>query len=225
MSRALLLDFDGVVLRKHHAHDVVSMRCRKYVQKFVPIRNPVKANELNRHLYRTHGHTVLGLRKIGYDVEVNEFNNQVYSSIPYTQLFNKIQSTHVEDIKSVLKVLNYCKSNDIDVHLFSNAPDVWCLQILHAMGIDVEAYFEGSLSVITGTYLKPEKECYDAVKVILNKYDQICFVDDTLVNFQHVYHDQKWTNLLMSHDVQVEPIPITEKMAMIYNHGDISKFI
>lgn len=210
MKRALLLDFDGVVLRKHQAHNLVGLRCQNFVQRQLKLKNPLKAREMNVNLYRTYGHTLMGLRKLGYDIDLEEFNQFVYTCLPYHTLFKDVCETNRLDIRNVERINEFCLENDIDVYLFSNAPDVWCHTILDYMRVPL-------MRTLKHEALKPDRMCFQEIHPTLQRYDQLVFVDDSFINFHHVLHSQRWLKILASTEMQDKPLQITESVFMVYD--------
>lgn len=226
MIKTLALDFDGVIFKNHRANTLVATKCQNYLAHNLGknVRNPIKIREINQHLYKSHGHTVLGMHKIGIPVDLTEFNRYVYDSIPYTTLFRDLQDTHVNDISSFKSLLQYCKSNGIQVLIFSNAPDTWCFNIMHYMGINIDMLIDGSLGNITSKYLKPTFQCFDLVtKYIGHTNNEVTFVDDTFMNFKHTLDLDNWHNVLVSPDIQIEHLNITPKLTMISDMHQIYK--
>lgn len=220
-QKALLLDFDGVILRKHPAHNAIALRCQKYANKHLKFRNPIKLREINASLYKTYGHTVLGLRALGYDVCIREFNDQVYQSFPYDYAFRDLQETNHHEIKAVKDILNQAKKRGIKTYLFSNAPDIWCFSILNYMGLNIDRWFDGSLSSITEKHLKPETECFTLARSKLSSVEQFIFIDDSFINFKNVLEDPQWKLLLLSPEIQIDPIMVTPSLCISNELSDI----
>lgn len=203
MRTAHLFDFDGVLLRKHKAHNVIGNQCSRFVGKVLNIRDPVQATEVNKHLYTTYGHSYLGLRGLGYDVDLDEFNAYVYGRFDYYSHFKEVRHTHKEDVDEFLKIY---QNELVQPHacLFSNAPDKWCYTIMEMMGLPVEIK---SMSDVTMNTLKPMEACYQSVETYLNQrgYDHFVFYDDTMVNLKKVAHKPYWTKVLISQNVSENP--------------------
>jgi FMN phosphatase YigB (HAD superfamily) len=160
MRAALFLDFDGVILRNHPAHKSIANTCTSYVKKYVPFYNPLKAQELNRNLYTSYGHTLTGLKALKTSANIKEFNTLVYDTFPYTSFFNDIKHTHSKDIASVQKVLTFCDKHNIPVNIFSNSPDIWCYTILQLMGLPQLK----TTSTICEDLLKPDVACFKNIE-------------------------------------------------------------
>jgi FMN phosphatase YigB (HAD superfamily) len=221
MKQALLLDFDGVVLRNHSAHRLVGTRCQTFVQRQLNIKCPRKAHEMNINLYKAHGHSLIGLQKMGHtDLTVHEFNQHVYSNIPYRSLFGDLKETHKQDIAHIRNLLKFCWDQDIDVFFFSNAPGEWCFNIIELMGLK-----NAGISQVEHSVLKPESTAFHEVQDAMREYDKLVYVDDSFINFQHIHTSTLWSNVLMSNEVQDNPILIHRNMVMIYNLQTIQSIL
>lgn len=192
MARVCLLDFDGVILRKHPVHTLVQKRCEAYVGKKLKL-GPKQAALVNKQLYEAHGHTVLGLRSLGCASDMLEFNKAVYQSIDYRANFDGCFSPDDPQVLDVVSMLESCAANEVTPFVFSNAPDFYCSEILHYMGItssrarsQVSRLHVLPVCTSDGTpLLKPCADTYDSVNEILGVrpgHDTVCFVDDKLVN-------------------------------------------
>lgn len=211
MHAALFLDFDGVILRNHPAHKNIANNCINYVNRYVPFYNPLKAQELNKYLYTTYGHTLIGLQAINTPASVREFNTLVYDSFPYTKYFKDIKQTHAKDIHTIQKLLAECESNHIPVHVFSNSPDEWCHTIMHMMGLPLLQ----STSTICGERLKPDLLCYGNIEKAYPGYNKYIFVDDTFINFKNIMDNPKWVKVCMTNEYQTNTISLREDFFMI----------
>ena len=189
----LLLDFDGVLLRNHPIYHTVSARCQSFAQRYVPVRNPIKTAQINKEMYECYGHTVLGLRAIGYKVSVNEFNHHVYNNIDFKSL-GTVRETHKKDIRQVKEMLQRVKNDgdNVMIRLMSNAPDNWCETVLDMMGLDqIE-------KVQTPCYLKPEQSCYEYVERQYPDERSFILVDDKMINFKGVMQRPTWNKVLFT---------------------------
>lgn len=203
MKKVLLLDFDGVVLKNKLADAAVAKRAGVYTWKActkIP-RSPNEigikhANELCYGVYKGYGHTVTGLKAVGIDCNLAEYNHLVYSTIDYAKL--RQVNNNLDDLRSLLK---YCKDEHILTYIFSNAPEQWIQGMLKNDADLLEALNDvrGVIGVNKNdeTFLKPKKEVYDAIDARLNG-DKIYFVDDNMVNFTHSLKRPNWINIYCS---------------------------
>lgn len=218
---AVLIDFDGVILRNHAAHASVVGRCNQFVKRYVSIRNPVKVSEINAALYRTFGHTAVGLRKVGFDVDINEFNSAVYDTFDYSNHFKDLTKTHARDINNFNEFIEDCYDNNLTPYIFSNAPDVWCKTILGYM--DKNLCNLPTLSDITQVYLKPTKSCYDEVEKKLHQYEKLIFLDDSFANFKVISKNEKWIKIMISQTEQDAVLKITEDLFLTSKFPKLNK--
>lgn len=185
----LLLDFDGVILRNHSIHGHVSSRCNSFTQRYIPIRNPIKMRQINNEMYESYGHTVIGLRALGFDADINEFNHYVYDRIDMGSL-RDVKTTHKRDIQQTKEMLAHVKHKEIEVRLLTNAPDVWCQTILSMMGVDpIE-------KISTLGMLKPENSCFNHVEQLFPMDQKFIFVDDKIINLRGVMTRPHWQRVL-----------------------------
>jgi FMN phosphatase YigB (HAD superfamily) len=210
LKQAVLLDFDGVVLRRHPAHDVVALRCQQFAQRHLRIKNPIKAREVNTCLYKTYGHSLLGLQKLGHSVTADEFNHFVYDMLPYEVMFKDVRETNKKDVSDLKDLAAFCDASDVDMFIFSNAPTVWCETILFHMGV-------APIPMLTHSHLKPLQACFKEVKWALPEYSRLVFVDDSFINFKHVLEDEHWISVLFSNEVQECSVRIAHNAHMIHD--------
>ena len=175
---ALLLDLDGVVFKNHRAHDYVAHRCNKFVSHVTRIKNKEQARFINKSLYEKTGHTVLGLQAMGYNISVKEFNDYVYNKkLDLGEICNK----------ELVGLEKRCRAMNLDVYIYSNAPDSWVENVLTAMNTKIP-----TLGNITSEHIKPNIESYNMVEAIF-KNKPIMFVDDKMINIEPVLNRNNWT--------------------------------
>lgn len=190
MQKVLLLDFDGVICKHPKSAAEISRRASQYVKKIVNIKNDKDAATLNKHLYKTFGHTVLGLQKLGYNIKPSDFDKYVYSDLDYDNLFNDFKSSNKDDIEAIRKLNIYTKKMDIPLYIFSNAPQVWCNHIMDQM-IDDQLFFN---YVENMNDLKPSYVLYENISYSFRGLD-IVFVDDQFINFSWTLNNKQWKNI------------------------------
>lgn len=188
---SLLLDFDGVILRNHPIGNIVVKRCQSMVHKSMKHVDFESCKKVNKQLYESTGHTVLGLQRLGYkDISIPEFDQLVYEKIDYKMELAEIHKTHHQDIQSINNIYKWCEASGVDMWIFSNAPDSWCYSISHMMDIPV---LPSTRSLVSS--LKPNPECYLDVRKKV-KSDKYVFVDDKMINL--VNAPQDWTCVWMN---------------------------
>ena len=188
---SLLLDFDGVVLRNHPIGNIIVKRCQALVHKSIKHVDVESCKKINKQLYESTGHTVLGLQRLGFmDLSISEFDKLVYEKIDYKVELATIADTHKKDIQGIRNIYKYCEEAGIDTWIFSNAPDSWCYSISHMMDIPI---LPSTRSLVTT--LKPNPQCYAEVEKKV-KSDKYIFVDDKMMNL--VNAPEGWTCVWMS---------------------------
>lgn len=202
---ALLLDFDGVIVKKNPLFPVVSQRCKRYIQRYIPIKNHEKVGDLNAQLYDTCGHTVIGLQKLGYNATIKEFNNYIYEFLDYEKLKCMSGHEYSEEANQFLNLFTFCSQNKIDPYIFSNAPPLWVHHTMYYLAPSLK----DQVKIINDTcqYLKPDPLIYEKLeKTALKDYDNIVFVDDKIINILPVVDRSRWMSLLMTKSKQYNPM-------------------
>jgi FMN phosphatase YigB (HAD superfamily) len=184
---ALLLDMDGVILRNNTAHKHIAFRCQQYVRKITGIKNPIKVSILNKQLYESTGHTFLGLKNLGYPINLDEFNEYVYDDMSIIKNINAKETNQLTLLKKK------CEDKNIKIYIFSNAPIIWSHTILSHMNCDIP--------ILSSEYLKPQIEYYNIVESIIS--EKILFVDDKLMNIMPVINRKRWTTYLFNEDINI----------------------
>lgn len=188
MKKAVFFDFDGVIVKNTLCTKIVGNRANSFVKRTMNLSNK-SASIMNKHLYTTYGHTVSGLREIGFNVSMTDFNNYVYN-INYYDIFKNIDLKN--DIQDINKIIILAKERNITLFMNSNCPDIWLYGILNQMKVDVNNFkiIDNSMN------LKPSFQNYLEVNKFAQNFDKVYFVDDSFVNFKFTIHDPKWFNIL-----------------------------
>jgi FMN phosphatase YigB (HAD superfamily) len=210
-SKVVLLDVDGVILRQPRVLSHVSRKIVRYVKDFTPqkMHTLMDAAEINETLYKTYGHTYLGLRAL-YGKEIpslHHFHTHVYD-IHMVQEIMALQKDpwFVRSKEELMRLMDLCTKHNIPMYLFSNSPSMWCEAILLTMGIFEALPSEHVLSSThpifqDGQLLKPMPKLYTNVATFLqqtmrDKDVQLIMVDDSLINLQPITHDPNWVPFL-----------------------------
>ena len=211
-KKVVLIDFDGVILRNCSAYNVVVHRCEQYVNRHISIRNPVKIKEINNQLYETYGHTAIGLRKMGFDVTVEEFNRFVYGYIDKSY-FRDVRAENNAHIKDFANLRQHYIDQGVQMFVFSNAPDVWCKTAL----VEMDPQFSDieTLSSVMTSNLKPEEECYNVIEKAFSSDHDLWFIDDKLQNMVPVMNRPRWKKLLLTNATMDDPVKIKEDLYTI----------
>ena len=195
----VLVDFDGVVLKNARAGQYVKNRIGSYIERHTGIRDRRLIDSLNKELYTSHGHTLTGLRKHGFQVTLKDFNKYLYGDRKaYEDL--ELLPDEVRDWKHFLREM---QENDMNVKLFSNSGIEW---MTHFIGynsdlLEFHEWVDSNLKheQAYNQILKPERNIYDLVKY---KYPKSLyyFIDDKVSNFTYVHNDNRWMKLWMNND-------------------------
>jgi hypothetical protein len=196
----VLVDFDGVILKNQAAALHIANKAHAYVAKtcrLLPDRKGVE--KLNKELYTSSGHTVIGLNKHGIKSSLKDFNRFVYDDV---WKYKSLQLT--EDEKNAwLLFVQEMKKLQVDIRFFSNASYKW---IKHFMTDDLASQDMYELQYHIDSYahephydtlLKPERHIYENV---MYRYPRRMYyvLDDKIHNFQAISHDPRWIKVWMS---------------------------
>ena len=192
MSKTLLLDFDGVILRNKIIERKISKSIDKYCGDILKIKNKKLSKKVNKELYSSSGHSLLGLRKMGVPKDLKEFNEKIYN-IDYKELFCEITDNNIKDIQKIIELKIFCQFYNISLKIWSNSPLIWCKNFINYMTSDLEG-----IEIINNHnckyLLKPEKDSYEYIEN-RERSNVIFFVDDKLSNFLNVLNNQKWVSI------------------------------
>jgi FMN phosphatase YigB (HAD superfamily) len=188
MNQAILLDMDGVILNNKQIHKHIAYRCNKFVSNVTNIHNPIKVQALNKHLYESCGHTVIGLNKLGYNIRTKDFNEYIYQD---THIIDNIDK---KDIRQISNFKEKCDDKNIELYIFSNASNEWCQNILDKMNVDIP--------IFNNNYLKPNIRTYINIQNFFED-KQILFVDDKMINLLPVMNNKKWKTYLYCHEIYI----------------------
>jgi hypothetical protein len=210
MKQMLFLDFDGVILRSNVANKKIANRASLYTWKqlmkhpnqgaygsytkdhFCSIKD---AENVCANLYKSYGHTLLGLKAIGCEsATLTEYNSYIYDDIDYTEL-----TKHNNDMDVLYKVIDYCHAKNITPYIFTNSPKQWVASMLreHSNIIDDLPDVRNILKIddTDDAFLKPGNRIYDSIE---NGFTDghLFFVDDNACNFKVTLDRGRWTNML-----------------------------
>lgn len=212
--KVLLLDMDGVVLHQPNMHRFVAMRVGAFVRRkldpIIPNITYDKAESINRSLYTTYGHTLIGLNSVfKTNTSIAEFNSVVYDSITMDYIPNfQDDGMMRKNANEVLQVLEECHMRNIPVYIFSNAPIRWNRAVLDMMGLPVRTdHILGSDHAVFDRkgLLKPQIGLYHEVANLMsyrhNGNHELVFVDDSLMNLRPCMGNGTWRPVLFNHNM------------------------
>jgi FMN phosphatase YigB (HAD superfamily) len=222
MKRAVLLDVDGVILRSPRPLARVANNCSKYVAQKLGVTAP-NAERVNKVLYKSFGHTLLGLRQMyGIRATTLDFANEVYDAETMAELKLAVRSDpDFECHAAAARALFIrCQNADVPVYLFSNAPSLWCATVAHMKDLDIFGFREENI-IGCGMALKPEHEAYARAEKIVGDADEIIFVDDSLSNITPVLGRKRWKPVHFAPDLKKHPDLESPKISTLRNLGDL----
>jgi FMN phosphatase YigB (HAD superfamily) len=176
---AIMVDYDGVVLRSAEASKFVSDRCIAFAASKTGTRGRKNAIALNRVAYSRYGHTARGLMAMGYPVTLEEFNNYVYGGdVDYQSLLQpSIHDTF--DGKGLSVLTQTCRTLRSDLYIWSNAPEDWVKRTSSVFGFDCEQH---GIKVLTTACLKPDILAYRDAERKVQAPGTMILIDDQLHN-------------------------------------------
>jgi FMN phosphatase YigB (HAD superfamily) len=209
MSRAVLLDVDGVIFNDRILMKEVKHNIAKFVQSRVEPRNKRlvsydEAQVITANMYKNYGHTLVGMWKVyGYseDLSIDRFNDQVYPKETLNNLHSFLRHSRCPN-RSILSYFStQCMESLIPLGIFSNAPNEWCEPIYTWCNLDVasDLTFTSSHRLFTDKQqLKPVEGLYDDIyKSVAEYYDvsRITFIDDSPLNLSSLWEKPEWAPL------------------------------
>lgn len=184
MSKCLLLDFDGVMLKNKGLSTYQQRRSAKFVQKHTYM-NLSTCEELNRLYYPTYGHTVTMLNKLfNSNTTLEEYNEFVFDRKQLKRLNNLLDKETINHMISFEKFIDKSNTNqDVSWSIFTNAHINWILHFCERIGL--QGFAEDKVIwPVELTYLKPNEDAYISVEKQFDSTDTFIFIDDSLVNIQ-----------------------------------------
>jgi hypothetical protein len=173
MTRTILLDIDGVIVRdplllEHVRNNVVS-----YVKTKLPgCNNPHRVNNI---LYKMYGHSGLGLSK-AFQIDTRDFNKSVYTPKLIDHLLDSFKSSEFIEDSHILREM--AEKNKIV--FFSNAPLEWSIPVRESISHKISISYDG--------YMKPDLNAY----VNFNHKNKYVFVDDKIDNLRPIQTFPHW---------------------------------
>jgi hypothetical protein len=183
MKKTVLLDIDGVLIRDNILLNHVNNSVVSYVKTKIPKMH--NSSKVNSFLYKTYGHTAIGLEK-EYGVDTKDFNEKVYNIYVMDHLYNYLDTS--KKFKTDATTIRHILDIGYNVELFSNSPLEWS----NAVRIFIDPRLK------TGVYEKPKIETYLKFD---SKRDYI-FVDDKLDNLRPVLFFDNWIPIHFSENVE-----------------------
>jgi FMN phosphatase YigB (HAD superfamily) len=203
MTRAILFDLDGVLLRNRAVARLTEEQVTRFVQRRLRTPTLLEAQNINRVMYTGFGHTLIGLQKVyGVRDSVQEFNHAIYTP----EFFQAVSGALVRDaetracIRDARAALRHCRDRGVEPFVFTNAPSIWANHALRVLGacnlVNENNQFTSDHMVSTeGQLLKPDPRLYERVRAVLCERGfgaRTAFVDDSLTNLKPLIGDRSW---------------------------------
>jgi len=195
--KALMLDFDGVLLRNRRVQKWIGHKCTEYLAKKTG-RSFVDAKRINESRYPVHGHTAFVLeRDFGMPTRPKEFNADVYGDIDYDRVRAMLTERDIAYAKDFLERWNVDRSSSF---VFTNAPRRWVLELREALEMPFEDYRILGSDVLG--HFKPDPRAYAEaeffVRLDMPQVESFCLVDDSVENVKMAMVLPRWTGTYFS---------------------------
>jgi len=190
---AVLFDVDGVLLRSPAISKLVERRAAQFIQQRTKLPSSLAAAQVNRALYTTYGHTLIGARRVfRLDATVDEYNEYVYDNKFMEHCWHELATYRQTPAGAQARnVVQDLMQRSMPVYLFTNAPARWANLVVDALALDID----GRRCISSDVGVKPELETYAKVAKMVKKNDgarPILFVDDALKNLEPVLDAPNW---------------------------------
>lgn len=213
----IVLDYDGVIMRSNKASSIIANKCDAFVGHITRNKSVQHARSLNQSLFKTHGHTALGLRTLGYNVPIREFNKFVYGDLDYVALGLDESDFDLEGLAEI------SREHKGRVHIYSNAPDSWVT--------DTMSFTEAGKKLLDGVqilsmheydHMKPEPVAFEYAAKKLGT-ENVYFVDDMLLNIQIASMVGGWHGVW--YNPALVPFRISDDLVCIHNFKEMLYYI
>ncbi len=191
VSRMLLIDFDGVVLRNNRCVRYQCDQSAKFVQKVTGM--SLKASEaLNTQCYPRYGHTVTMLNKLFNSVTtLEEYNEFVFDSKKMSELLDGKFDLHTcQHFTSFDPLIDKCAKADISTAIFTNASLSW----VEYCTMKVSPQLLKRVKVVYPRHtkeMKPNRRAYDNIELLF-PVEEYWFVDDSKANLVEPSNRNNW---------------------------------
>jgi len=199
----VLVDFDGVVSNTTAANAYISNKIMNIMKDVTGMKDDENVRLLNSKLYERHGHTWLGLHRLGYDITLQAFNEYLYGNVAEYAGISMTQN----EMLAMCGFMMQSQAMGVDVMLYSNADTRWLKNFLHW---DPCLYAVQDFVMSKGLVLKPTSESYTKTQEFLTKhgYQNVYFIDDKLSNI--LASPTHWQGIWMTPNVPVGNVHMSE---------------
>jgi len=235
----LLFDVDGVIVRNKPLLQKVGKNCTQFIN--LVNRHKIYPRELekyNKKLYSEYGHTLKGwmednveyTKQIKKEYMIQLFNRYVYNDEILNDLETYIRSNEFKQIyEEINHAVSICKSNNIFIGLFSNAPETWCNIVANNINIPFENVYSSDHELLQQDMLyKPHIDAYMHVMQDIqnkdNKIQELIFIDDSLKNLTVIEQfPEKWNPIFFN--PEKKNLVNSSKIQVVDSISDINNMI
>lgn len=192
MSRVLLIDFDGVMLRNPKFSRYQTYHSACYVQRITGM-SMQACETLNKQCYPRFGHTVTMLNRLfNINTTLQDYNDYVFDKEKMCSLAKDVDVKTQSEFSSFLKLVKKCNDGNIDTAIFSNADARWIQHCVSMMKPDASTLMSNIITPSTINQLKPHKIAYDIVERRYPHHDEFWFIDDRKENLVEPSSRDNW---------------------------------
>ena len=134
----VILDFDGVICKNRKLYHEVNMKSVTFVSQKTQFSFD-EALHFNNKNYKKHGHTVNMLKNYGIQTSLKEYNEFVFDDTMWDKVSKSLTNRDILDILNIKAFNSIIEDKSI---LFSNAPSIWCCNIVNMCGFTMDELFD-----------------------------------------------------------------------------------
>ena len=204
MSRVLLIDFDGVILRNNRCMRYQCDQSAKFVQKVTGM--SLKASEaLNSQCYPRYGHTVTMLNKLFNNVTtLEEYNDFVFEPKKMSEVLDgSLDLQTRQHFTSFEPLIDKCDRADISTAIFTNASLSWVEYCAHKISPPLLKRTQVVYPRNTAE-MKPYRRAYDNIEMLFPDKEEYWFVDDSKANLVEPSRRDNWIPFYYTQDSKIQ---------------------
>lgn len=187
-EKALVLDLDAVIVPQC---PLIGDRICKFVADHLKVSLAAGTN-LNRIMYKTYGHSYIGLKKHCFIPQsFSEFNQLIYKDLDEFAGWLAKPDT-IAKAEDAGRAISDLKLRGFVPVVFTNAPSLWCDFVLESTGLSAKLPIR--LTCDDAALLKPLDAAYGRVERHLGSNVLYHFVDDSITNLAPVYQRDRWSS-------------------------------
>jgi hypothetical protein len=209
-NKALLLNFEGTILRDKQLLARINHHTIKYIQTKIPHKVSYhEACKLNNYINDNFTHPVHGLKAIFnpklINVSIYDYDEFVYTPLVISEIkeyTTSLTSTFKLDSYDIIKLKDMCDEWNVDIFIISNAPFNWCYPKKKGLKMNELTKYNvisNDMFDITKRSYLDYHQIYNYVELITRKDNPHCIVVDTSFNnLKTLNNDKVWTPVILN---------------------------